>query len=314
MTVLAGQAVSEIRQLSSLFNNNLYSDANIVGFFNDGAAELYDWIVGQYETYFLTSVDFTLAGGVGGNIFPMPMAQLLKDNTLELSPTSNQPCNVPRLSSWSDRNTAVGIGYGFGPSGRRYYPAGSNLMVFPPNSSAGNYRLWYTPKYIPISLTVPVPPSNPAVPATVNAVATGGVVSFNGAGFTAANVGDSIVLSGSTAGNNGTFPIASVADNNDIIVTGTTFVEIGAGLAVVIQPQGTTSAFNVVMEPWVLYPEVHAAITIRTGRQQDTSDLVPKLAALKQRISSATANRTEEVAQSPLRDSYGYWGSWYGGG
>lgn len=305
MTALAGQVVAEIRQLSSLFNNNLYSDTNIVGFFNDGAGELYDWIVGQYETYFLTSVDFTLAGGVGGNVFAMPMDKLLKDNTLELSPTSNQPCNVPRLSSWSDRNTAVGVGYGgFGPSGRRYYPAGSNLMVFPPNSSAGNYRLYYTPKYIPIFI-------NSLTPQTVQA-STHDWLFTNGA-FTAADVGNYLVVSGAShAGNNGTFLITAVTDlSNVVTANATTLVDEAFGGGVVITEQ---NPFNVVMEPWILYAEIHAAITIRTGRQQDTSDLVPKLAALKQRISSATANRTEEVSQSPLRDSYGYWGSRYGGG
>ena len=167
MTIAAGQIVADIRQLSSLFNNNLFSDSQILGLFNDGAGELYDWMVGQFETWFLTSVDFALAGGVGGNIFPMPMATLLKDNTLELNPTSNTPVSIPRLGSWGDRNRIGLVAGGFGlDGGRRYYPAGSNLMVFPPNLAGGSYRLWYTPKYIPIVQSQPVPPIVPTVPAT----------------------------------------------------------------------------------------------------------------------------------------------------
>lgn len=315
MTIAAAQIVANVRRLSSLFNNNLYDDTQILGFFNDGAGELYDWMVGKFETWFLDHVDFTLAGGVGGNSFPMPMDRLLKDNTLELSPTTNTPCPVLRLSSWSDRNTATGIGYGgYGPAARRYYPAGSNLMVFPPNNAAGNYRLWYTPKYIPIVLPQPVPPIVASVPAVSAGVSTGGVYGFTGANWQAANIGDSIIVTGATnAVNNGTFTILSVGGVNAITVNNPGSQSEAAG-AIAITWEGPASTFNVAMEPWVLYPEIHAAITIRTGRQQDTSDLQPKLAQLKQRIETATANRTEEVEQTPLRDAYGGFGSWYGGG
>lgn len=319
MTVLATQAVADVRQLSSLFNNNLFSDAQIVNLFNDGASELYDFMVGQFETWFLASVDFTLAGGVGGNVFPMPMDLLLKDNTLELNPTNNVPIPVPRLGTWADRNRGWGPGGYFGTNGgRRYYPAGSNLMVFPPDLAAGNYRLWYTPKYIPISLPYAIPPSVPTVPATINAIGAGGggltAISFNGSAWTAASTGDTFIVSNSSNGNDGIYPIFAVNDSADITITGMLTAESGTGVTGIVQPAGTTNAFNVVMEPWVLYPEVHAAIAIRTSRQQDTSDLQPKLAQLKQRIATATANRTEEVPQTPLRDSMNWGGGYFNGG
>lgn len=319
MTIAAAQIVADVRQLSSLFNNNLLSDTQLVKLFNDGASELYDWMVGQFETWFLTSVDFTLAGGVGANVFAMPMATLLKDNTLEMNPTSNTPIPIPRLGSWGDRNriglTAGGVGV---CGGRRYYPAGSNLMIFPPNLAAGSYRLWYTPKYIPIAEPQPVPPAVPTVPATIQSFSTGtGVVSFNGAAFTPANIGDTLVVTGAAnAANNGSFPITVLDAGNPstiITVNNPASISEGAGATATVQPQGTTNAFNVVMEPWVLYPEIHAAIAVRTSRQQDTSDLQPKLAGLKQRIATATANRTEEVPQSPLRDNQGWYGNNYFG-
>jgi hypothetical protein len=304
VTLLATQAVADVRQLSSLFNNNLYSDAQVIKLFNDGASELYDFIVGQFETWFLTSVDFTLGGGVGGNIFPMPMTTLLKDNTLEKDPTLLNPTPVPRLGSWSDRNSLSAYGV---MGGRRYYPAGSNLMVFPPGNSAGNYRLWYTPKYIPIGIPQTVP-SQPFTTATLTNVAGGtGIWSFSSAAWDATWIGQTIFVTGSVnTGNNGQHVITAVNDLNNIVTSNVGLVTETPGVplanGVTVQPQNTALTFNVVMEPWYLYPEIHAAISIRTSRQQDTSDLQPKLAALKQRIMTATANRTEEVPQSPLRD------------
>ena len=311
MTTTAATIVANVRRLSSLFNNNLFSDAQIVTLFNDGASELYDWMVGQFETWFLTFVDFSLSGGVGQNTFAMPMDKLLKDNTLEKNPTSNNPINVPRLSSWSDRNSFPGIGYGGiggqGGCGIRYYPAGSNLMIFPPNSASGNFRLWYTPKYIPIALNT-IPPAVAGTPAVFTAFGAAGSMTFTGGGFTQANIGDTVTVTGATSSaNNGSFTILIVTDGNNITTSNLSSVsELAFSSVVVVQPQGTTNAFNVVMEPWVLYPEIHAAVQIRTSRQQDSADLVGKLAALKQRIESATANRTEEVGQSPLRDNPGY--------
>lgn len=317
MTTTAETIVANVRRLSSLFNNDLFSDSQIVTLFNDGAAELYDWMVGQYETWFLTSVDFSLAGGIGQNIFAMPMDKLLKDNTLERNPTNNTPIPIPRLGSWGDRNRIGLVSGGFGlDGGRRYYPAGSNLIVFPPNLAGGDYRLWFTPKYIPIALIVPIPSAVSTVPATINVISAGGgghsVIGFNGSAWDQTYVGATLIIANSSNGNNGSYPIFSVADNADITVTGTLAAESGTGVTATVQPAGTTDAFNTVMEPWVLYPEIHAAISIRTSRQQDTSDLQPKLLQLKQRIATATANRTEEVSQSPLRDGM-RWANWYGG-
>jgi len=308
MTTTAAQIVANVRRLSSLFNNNLLSDTQIVTLFNDGATELYDWMVGQFETWFLTSVDFSLSGGVGQNIFPMPMDKLLKDNTLELSPTNNTPINIPRLGSWGDRNRIGQTAGGFGLcGGRRYYPAGSNLMVFPPNLAAGSYRLWYTPKYIPVVLAV-------APTGTLTAFGAAGSVTFTGGAVTSANIGDTLTFAGATtSANNGSWAILLVTDANNIVTTNVASVSEVAGAATVVdQPVNTTPNFNTVMEPWVLYPEIHAAISIRTSRQKDTSDLQPKLAQLKQRIETATANRTEEVSQSPLRDLQTWGNGYYG--
>lgn len=65
-----------------------------------------------------------------------------------------------------------------------------------------------------------------------------------------------------------------------------------------------------ILLPWKLYIVVHASITIRTARQQDTSQLEAKLQGLKARVTKMAANRTEMVTQAPYmrKSRRGLWG------
>jgi hypothetical protein len=298
MSLTAEQAVSDIRPLSSLFNNNLLSDAQIVKLFNDGASELYDYMVMRYEQYFtLVPYDFTIPS-TGGNTVKIPVDVFLKDNTCELNPSTTSPQPVPRLGSWEDRLQT----FYAAPYGPRYWIGGDTLFIFPPNAAAGNYRLWYTPKYQPIALFSPVP--NDGTPATINGfAATINTISFTHGMWTTAYVGQQIQIQGaSNPANNGVFTISAVNDFNTITVAATLTTETPTTATALVIPPGYVNQLSTIMDPWFLYGEVHASISIRSSRQQDTSDLTPKLAALLQRVEAATSNRSEEVAQSPLRE------------
>lgn len=65
-----------------------------------------------------------------------------------------------------------------------------------------------------------------------------------------------------------------------------------------------------ILLPWKLYIVVHASITIRAARQQDTSELETKLGQLKARIAKMSANRTEQVSSAPFtrRGRRSWWG------
>lgn len=81
---------------------------------------------------------------------------------------------------------------------------------------------------------------------------------------------------------------------------------------------GGTEALPVSMTPWAIYIKTHAAIAVRTGRQQDTADLQHKLDQIKQRAVSSVKNRTQAPRQAPitrrrLYDSYGSLASAAGG-
>lgn len=303
MSITAEQAVADIRVLSSLFNNTLLTDAQICKLYNDGGSELYDYMVMRYEQYFtLVPFDFTLPSSLGPNTIKIPVATFLKDNTCELNPQTNTPQPVPRLGSWEDRLQT----FYSPPYGPRYWIGGDTLYVFPPYSAAGSYRLWYTPKYIPIALIQPVPPAVPSVPATINNIPNGGggvtTINFNGSAWTQSYVGWQLIIANSANGNNGTYLISVVVDSANVTVPAVLNSESSTGVTATILPPNTTNSIDPISDPWFLYPEVHASIAIRTARRFPADDLRTKLANLLQRVEAITSNRSEEVPQSPLRE------------
>jgi len=97
--------------------------------------DLWDVVTQYGQDHFLTIAPFTLAGGAGaGSQFTVP-ADLNEVRKVEFrSGDETQYCDVPPFSL-AER----------GESGRSYRLMGSTLYVLPELSSAGTYRIWYTP-------------------------------------------------------------------------------------------------------------------------------------------------------------------------
>jgi hypothetical protein len=73
---------------------------------------------------------------------------------------------------------------------------------------------------------------------------------------------------------------------------------------------GERSTLPVALSPWALFIKVHAAIAVRQGRQQDTSELDGKLERERLRANSMAQTRSEDVTQAPItrqRNRYGGW-------
>lgn len=161
MVISVQQIVDEIRGLSGLRRNQYYSDVEISEFVADGGRELADIFIASFEHHFQTSIDFTLAGGAGGNTFTLP-DDFQKENMLLLNPTLDAPEQVPFLGSQLER-AALGPGVFLWPGGgRRALIADQVLEVLPPSMAAGSYRLLYTPQFSSLAFprspdfTVPV--------------------------------------------------------------------------------------------------------------------------------------------------------------
>lgn len=145
MLITVQQLVDQIRVLSGLRRNNYFSDIEISEFADDGGKELADIFIAAQEHYFQTSLDFTLAGGVGGNTLALP-DDFQRANILLLNPTTDCPLPIPMLTSQLERNSGGAGLFPFG-GGRRYFVADQTLEVLPPSAAAGAYRLLYTPQF-----------------------------------------------------------------------------------------------------------------------------------------------------------------------
>lgn len=138
------QLLAGARQRANVTNNNFVVDSGeLIDRVNEGISKEYDLVLSVYEDYFKKPSNvFTLTGGQLGNSVNVlsisGVTSFFKDNTLEKDPGTSNMREVPRLPSNFERDS------GAGP---RYEILGTPpvLYVYPPELSAGNYRLWYTP-------------------------------------------------------------------------------------------------------------------------------------------------------------------------
>jgi hypothetical protein len=289
--------VAAVRQLTNTESDPIVTDTEIANRCSEALASLYDIIIGAYEHYAVTSFDFTLAGGVGGNSVALP-TDFYKDVSLDLNPTS-APVTIHRFSSWIERNNLPR---------RQYTVIGSSLVVSPPQLSAGNFRLSYTPLIQPFSapLTTPTPNAADSVDGTTNSWF------FSNGAFDASYAGAAMTVTGCTNPlNNGTFTVSSVTDPTDIKTSGALDSEnFGTAATVVFQPAGTINDLPQILAPWYEYIQVQASIAVKDKIEQDTSDLEVRLSRLTARITSMAGNRMEEGGQIALtRDLGGWWNS-----
>lgn len=320
-TYLVQSLVSDVRNDSDLQRSQVYTDSQIATLLSDAGSDLYDKFTGANQHYNISTFDFTIVGGPSANTVTLP-ADFQQGHSVDVNPGTAQPYTLRYLANWLDRNRlALSPFYaGFlGGGPREYYIQGSSpaiLGILPASSAAGNFRLYYTPMWQALMIPQPIPPAVSTVPATINAIGAGGgghsAISFNGAAWTQASVGDYLVIANSANGNNGSWPIFSVADNADITITGTLSAESSTGVTATVQPKGTRSDLPTFMNPWILYMKTLAIITIRNKRGQDVSAFVQRLAVQQQRIETILQTRVEEPQQPPLTRGSG-WGDGWGG-
>lgn len=324
MSILLTQLVADTRILSDTVNVLSVTDTNVAMLLSDAGAELYDIFTAENNHYNISTFDFTLSGGVGTtnglNSWDLSATpgDFQQGHSLEINPNTPNPITVKYLSNWLDRNNSAG-GITFAGNGlsREYRFSGDLLKVFPPTNAAGQYRLYYTPKWQTLALpvftleaatTVEIGDTYTSDGATTTLFITDGVIGVPG---------DTIITnwSGNNAIFNGTYTIASLSNPQTCVVTpagpigSSTSPMAGANYQVgsYSQPTDTRSTLPAQMNPWSLYLKTHAAIAIRSKRQQSVDDLEMKLNGLKARVASILQNRQEEPTQPPLTRGSGDW-------
>lgn len=281
-SILVTDLIAQVRTLSGLRNNQVLLDSDIVSLINDAGSELYDDVEGSFQAHFVTTFDFTLTTT---NSVPLP-ADFKRDNSLTYNPASASPSPIKPLGSWLERGGASATGM------------------------AGAYRLYYTPFFPSL-----------AIPTSTRTYNTGGGGSYVSAtrtlnvtsggsppAFTTNDIGGaiSVVDNGGHPQMSGLYSIASIASATSVVLAAGPPSDVVSGLDAggsIYSASGSVSAPVILpqpMTPWALYMKTHAAIAVRTLRQQDTSALDQKLAALKQRVAGSVKNRTQSPRQAPI--------------
>jgi hypothetical protein len=112
------------------------TDAELNTYLNASACELYDLLVSIYEDYYLTSVDFTLAGSSDGYSLPANFYKLRGVDYTSSTPISLEPF------TFADRNRYQNVSAYL--SAPKYRLVGSTLTITP--RTDGDYTLWYIPQ------------------------------------------------------------------------------------------------------------------------------------------------------------------------
>jgi hypothetical protein len=332
MATTLASLVSEVRLLSGLRSNQLYTDADIATMLADQWKDLYDRFISANQHYRVKTFDFTLTGNVGGNSVDLPDDFQL-GNGLEMNPTFARPWSVGYLESWLNRNNLGAsvldnTGLISVPDGRRYCFNDSQLVVFPADRSAGDYRLYYTPMadtlkaQQTISFAIATG-DTPQVPPPGSLAGAGAWLLANAS--TPDDLPDSgfdLVLTflAPNTSFSGTYPVVDVGRTTDgfgsptfsadnlVSTAGFTNPASGTG-TFTYQPVGTTDTLPNMADPWALYLKLGASIAIREARQQDVADLQRRFQEQSARVSNALQNRQEEATQPPLTRGASYWDS-----
>lgn len=108
---------------------------------NAGYSALWDLVVQSFGDHFVSSADFTITGGIGANTYTLP-ADFYVLKGVDKDPTTSGRYPVPKFN-WHERNGTRTISYRL---------MGALLRFEPAEICAGNYRIWYTPGYTPLSV------------------------------------------------------------------------------------------------------------------------------------------------------------------
>lgn len=198
--------IAAIRQLSNMEDDPAVTDEEVRNRASEAKSGLYDLILSVYEHYAVKSVDFSLAGNVGGNTYDLP-TDFYKDVSLDLNPSN--PVAVHRMGSWVDR---------YQQRRRAYTLIGSELVVEPATVAQGSYRLRYTPLDKPFQVPTVVTVAYTPTPIDATGGAADGTLRnffFPLAVFDASYVLGLLYIAGSVS-NDGYRLISSVEDATDI--------------------------------------------------------------------------------------------------
>lgn len=158
MTTQLSQIITLTRQRSNMENNNFISDDELTTYINNSLAELDDILVTDYEDYRLATFQAILPSDGLTNTISIPSnLYKLRGVDYQLNSGSNGtywltlfPFQLTERNRQRNGLTNVLTPYRTGLS---YRLGDAGIIIMPQVQAGGTYQIWYTPKFIPLTLT-----------------------------------------------------------------------------------------------------------------------------------------------------------------
>ncbi len=331
MTIDINSIIDDARELSDLPDTStdaFVSPATWTKWVNQGAESLFRIMSTLFADLFVTTFDFTLTGGVGGNFVTLP-SDFRELTGLDYNPDTGNTSTVERFNMIS-RNNITGnrwlqFVYPFDTI-RKYRIIGSKLYVEPQQNSAGNYRIWYVANtgfiQVPnINVTLAtISPLTPApwAPLINNLIQAPGFGLLNVNGTDITNFTQTILVKDEVdTRNNGLFVSAAIGSpsvpsvlsrfstgwqHGNPIPTGTIIQTNNDESLYIVTTQGVIETNPIIispyypvldpsLEPYAEYISIFAAIKALTKEESSTSELRVRLQGLVAEIELAASTR-----------------------
>jgi len=136
-------------------NNYFISDVELTTYINNSLGELDDVLATDYEDYRLNTFQSVLPQDGSTNIIPIP-SNLFKLRAVDFLINDGQqwltlfPFQLPERNKTSGGITNVLLPY---RTGLCYRLSDAGIIIVPGTQCGGTYQVWFTPKFIPLTLT-----------------------------------------------------------------------------------------------------------------------------------------------------------------
>lgn len=138
----------QARLRADMQNSKFVSDEEFNQYISDSYAELYDLLVSKFEDYY--TADPLVFHLDSGNTYDLPV-DFYKLKGLDRALSDSNDWYTLRPFTFEDRNARRSA-----TRFRGLYPAiryrifGNKILFSPDDQAAGNYRMWYIPRYTPL--------------------------------------------------------------------------------------------------------------------------------------------------------------------
>ena len=144
------QTLAQIRtrcdERADMEDSDFISPSEQLSYINASYAELYDLLVSRFEDYYTTSSTFTISSG---NTQSLP-TDFYKMRGLDYKQDANNWLTV-RKFNFANRNQLNNRRVRVSDRLVEYRILGNTLTIEPEDNATGDYKLWYTPIYTPLS-------------------------------------------------------------------------------------------------------------------------------------------------------------------